>query len=181
MLRMLNRNLLLKIFYDISGPIRPFMLSVLIFTTAKLFPQRSIVWTIVSLSLGFLPEVLHLGNNYRVRVGNQTINNHDGDESDSIQTSDTQFIATLRLDVPTMGCVACVNKIDSTIRQFGLREKRNILEGVSWLNDGSKEGGTAELKITGSSSDEIETIKDEVIAAIENAGFRCDVNGLWLN
>mmetsp|Transcript_19418 Transcript_19418/g.40569 ORF Transcript_19418/g.40569 Transcript_19418/m.40569 type:complete len:395 (+) Transcript_19418:313-1497(+) len=163
------------------GPIRPFMLSVLIFTTAKLFSQRSIVWTIVSLSLGFLPEVLHICNNYRVRVGNRTVSQHDGDQNNRIPTSDTQLIATLRLDVPTMGCVACVNKIDSTIRQLGLREKRNIRDGVSWLNDGSKKGGMAELKITGSSSDEIEKIKDQVIAAIENAGFRCDVNGLWLN
>ncbi len=177
MLRMLKHNLLLNFFDNISGPIRPYMLSLLILTTIKLFPQRSIGWTIMSLSLGFLPEALDICNSYRVRLRSQTVSDHDGSEANSILTLDKRMTATLRLNVPTMGCVACVNKIDSTIRQFGLRN-RNIRDGASWLTDGSQKGGMAELKITGSSADEIEKMKDEVMAAIENAGFTCDVNSL---
>jgi len=82
--------------------------------------------------------------------------------------------AKLTLDCPTMGCVACVNKIDNSIRQC--KSSANIIEESSWLTDTSTKGGKAELLISAATKEEIDQIVDEVINAINKSGFECSVD-----
>lgn len=87
--------------------------------------------------------------------------------------------AKLTLDCHTMGCVACVNKIDTSIRQC--KSAANIREESSWLNEeGSAKGGMAEVTISAESNDGINVIVDEVVAAVEDAGFQCKVKSLQI-
>lgn len=75
-----------------------------------------------------------------------------------------------------MGCVACVNKVDTSIRLCKLAG--NIRGETSWLTEGSTKGGKAELSISARSREEIETIVEEVVSAVSSAGFRCTVDSL---
>jgi copper chaperone CopZ len=84
--------------------------------------------------------------------------------------------ATLTLNIPTMGCVACVNKVDASIR--GCNSAARIREETSWLTGGAAKGGAAELVILGRTNEEINRVVDEVVAAVKDAGFRCDVESL---
>lgn len=83
--------------------------------------------------------------------------------------------AKLTLDCPTMGCVACVNKIDRSIGQC--KSSANIIEESSWLVDTSK-GGKAELLISATTKEEIVQIVDEVIACVNKSGFECSVDSI---
>ena len=159
---------------------RPYLLSVLLLSTWKLLPQRSIGWSALSLFLAFLPEVLHLWNASQTRGWKQQksnvnkVNSSKG-EADALGNSVT---ATLRLNIPTMGCVACVNKIDSSIRKCESAVSNTIIEEASWLNEGQEKGGRAELKISASNSDGVQKVVDEVVLAVGNAGFDCKVESL---
>ncbi len=81
----------------------------------------------------------------------------------------------LKLNIPTMGCVACVNKVNSSIRGCNSAAE-HILDESSWLT-GAK-GGEAELIIRGRTREEIDHIVEEVVDAVKVAGFRCDVESI---
>eukprot|EP00970_Alexandrium_tamarense_P018535 scaffold13347_cov188-Alexandrium_tamarense.AAC.4 len=89
--------------------------------------------------------------------------------------------ATLRLAIPSMGCVACVNKIDTSIRNCKYYVSSNINQERSWLTDDSQKGGMAELSIWASSSDDVQKIAEEVVSAVTNAGFECKVDSLQMD
>ena len=149
-----------------TGPVRPFLLSVMLYSTWRLIPQRSIGWTASSLILSFLPELLHVWNEYkssRVRA--------EGTPAAVLPVS-----AKLRLEIPTMGCVACVNKIDTSIRQC--ETSGRIIRGTSWLDGGSQKGGRAEVLISGSDETDMERIQDDIMKAVKGAGFDCTVESL---
>jgi len=153
-------------FNRLLGPIRPLILPLLLLSTYKLLPHRSPRWTILSLLLTFLPECIDILNRIRTRKVEQQKNN---------DIQQTMSSAKLTLDCPTMGCVACVNKIDSSIRQC--KSSANIIEETSWLTDTSK-GGKAELLISAATKKNIYQIVDEVIAAIKKNGFECSVDSI---
>lgn len=156
------------------GPIRPILLPIMLLSTWTLLPQRSLGWTFLSLFLAFLPESLDIWNTVRSRQWQQTSrdNNNKVGASSLLPVS-----AKLRLNCPTMGCVACVNKIDTSIRQCK-SAANNIREEMSWLTETAKKGGTAELTISATTNEEIDRIAKEVVAAVEKAGFQCDVESL---
>lgn len=81
--------------------------------------------------------------------------------------------AKITLDIPTMGCVACINKINSSIRGCGV--STSILDEKSWLKD---QGGVAELTVSAGSIDDINTIALEVKRAVDKAGFQCEINSI---
>ena len=83
--------------------------------------------------------------------------------------------AKLKLNIPTMGCVACVKKVNSAIRGCN-SAAAHILDESSWLT--GVKGGEAEIIIRGSTIEEIDQIVDEVVAAVKVAGFRCDVESI---
>ena len=95
----------------------------------------------------------------------------------STSSSPLPVAAKLRLDIPTMGCVSCVNKVDTSIRQC--KSAANIREETSWLtDDGSAKGGVAELSIMARTNEEVDAIAKEVVAAVKKAGFQCNVESL---
>ncbi|KAL7539213.1 hypothetical protein ACHAXR_010881 [Thalassiosira sp. AJA248-18] len=164
------------------GPIRPILLPILLFSTWKLLPQRPLGWTILSLILAFLPELVDIWNTNRSRQWQQK---HVDDDSKNVveeSTSTSSYVAKtakLRLNIPTMGCVACVNKVDTSIRQC--KSAPNIREETSWLTDSSAKGGMAELLISAKSNEDIDLIAEEVVDAVKNAGFHCDVESLQVD
>jgi len=161
-------------FNTFLGPIRPILLPLLLISTWTLLPQRPLGWTFVSLFLAFLPELVDIWNTTR----SQQWQKKNIVEPTSI-VSPFPMEAKLRLDIPSMGCVACVNKIDTSIRQS--KSAANIRGETSWLNDGSAKGGMAELSILAKTKEEIDTITEEVLAAISDAGFQCSVESLQVD
>ncbi len=168
----------------LTGPIRPVLLSLLLMSTWKLHftGTRSIGWTIASLLLAFLPELLDIWNTNRShqwqRDSRPTSRNRDEKESVALSPS-LPFEAKVRLTIPTMGCVACVNKVDSSIRRCVSAANNNIIrEEKSWLSDDPAKGGVAELTLFGKTREEIDGVVEEVIAAVHDAGFVCKVASL---
>jgi len=160
------------------GPIRPALLPILLISTWKLLPHRSIGWSIISLFLAFLPELVDIWNMYRSQQwkhGKFSGNNGNMEETSSASLS-LPVKANLRLDIPTMGCVACVNKVDASIRQC--KSAANVRDEISWLTDGAAKGGVAELTILGRTREEIDGIANDVVSSLKTAGFQCNVESL---
>ena len=152
-------------FNSVLGPVRPILLSLLLYSTWKLSSQRPIGWTIISLFLAFLPELVHTFNLIQTTQWKQR------------QITGRSVTAKLQLAIPGMGCVACVNKIDASIRQC--KSATRIAEEKSWLNAPEMgKGGMAELIISASSDEEVDDIVKSVISAIREAGFECQKKSL---
>eukprot|EP00956_Cyclotella_meneghiniana_P039038 scaffold164369_cov48-Cyclotella_meneghiniana.AAC.2 len=154
------------------GPIRPFFLSVFGLLTWKQIQQRRPIWTAVSLILAFLPEGVFVWN----KITEQHFHQTEESLPDNSQSATLPINAIITLDIPTMGCVACVNKIDSSIRGCGV--SANIIDEKSWLKD---QGGVAELKVSAGSVDDIDKIALEVKRAVNKAGFQCEIDSLDIN
>ncbi|KAL3778790.1 hypothetical protein ACHAW5_006756 [Stephanodiscus triporus] len=162
-----------------SGPIRPAILPLLLMSTWKLLPYQAWGWTVLSISLAFLPELVDIWNANRSRRWRRTHVDDKcdtGEEITALSPSSITVEAILTLNIPTMGCVACVNKVDASIR--GCNSAASIREETSWLTGGTAKGGAAELRILGRTNEEIKRVVDEVVAAVKDAGFRCDVESL---
>jgi hypothetical protein len=131
------------------------------------------------MSLAFLPELVDIWNANRSRRWQRT---HVDDRCDlggkktAISSSSVTVEAKLTLGIPTMGCVACVNKVDASIR--GCNSAALIKEETSWLTGGAAKGGTAELLIVARTNEEINRTVEDVVAAVKDAGFRCDIKSL---
>jgi copper chaperone CopZ len=158
-------------FNSILGPVRPILLSLLLFSTWKLSSKRPIGWTILSLFLAFLPELVHIFNLIKTNQWKK--------RQISFQNNDV-VTAKLQLQIPGMGCVACVNKIDASIRQC--KSATRIVQEKSWLNAPEMgKGGMAELIISASSDEEVDGIVKSVISAIREAGFECQKKSLQIS
>jgi copper chaperone CopZ len=134
--------------------------------------QRHPVWTLVSLTLAFLPEVVHLWNKLAtLKVLKSNVMSNDVHHNQQLP-----FNAKITLNIPTMGCVACVNKVDSSIR--GCSFYANIKEEKSWLKDGK--GGIAELIVFTENEAGVNKVVEEVKRAVEKAGFPCEVESILI-
>lgn len=158
-------------FNSVLGPVRPILLSLLLFSTWKLSSQRPIGWTILSLFLSLLPELVHTFNLIKTTQWKK--------RQISFQNTDV-VTAKLQLAIPGMGCVACVNKIDASIRQC--KSATRIAQEKSWLNAPEMgKGGMAELIISASSDEEVDDVVKSVISAIRDAGFECQKESLQIS
>ena len=71
-----------------------------------------------------------------------------------------------------MGCVACVNKIESSLRN---QAPGSIETASSWLHpkeEGGKKGGRAKIEVRVSSPNELDGLAETLVGAIEAAGFQ---------
>lgn len=143
--------------------------------------QQQVLLTAVSFGLAFLPEAVYFWNKFLTQNFKQTDKSGNqpvlDDDIGSSLLSAHPLKATVVLDVPAMGCVACVNKVDSSIRSCSFSS--NIRQERSWLKDGK--GGVAELIVSAKNSDEIHKIAEEVVVTLGNAGFQCKVQSIDLN
>lgn len=150
------------------GPVRPLLLTFLLFSTWTLIPHRSLGWTVLSLGLAFLPEIVDVWNRIREYQWNQGGKDGSGDILTSSSTT------KIKLDVPGMGCVACINKIGSSLASC--KTKETIMEGRTWLNEDGLKGGKVELTIpSDTSKEDIDKIVAEVSNAMKDAGFESSV------
>jgi hypothetical protein len=140
------------------GPLRPYFLSLLVYLTIISRPSKASV-SIIRFSMAFMPEVLHFWNKY-VR--------YQWRRERSRETRDSILTAIVEIDVPTMGCVACINKIDASIRQCA---PEHIIDATSWLDPALPKGGRTKVQVSATSEAELNSITQSILKSIEGAGF----------
>mmetsp|Transcript_40905 Transcript_40905/g.59774 ORF Transcript_40905/g.59774 Transcript_40905/m.59774 type:complete len:441 (-) Transcript_40905:248-1570(-) len=187
-------------FNSYLGPLRPYFLSFLMYSTTILsFPssssliekgafrrstQKWVITFVVSWLIALMPEIVYAWNNVSSRRRVTSIKKED---NSALETTK----ATLELDIPSMGCVACINKINSSIRQQEEQPNTyqfNILDASSWLttttkddsnnSERKKKGGKAKISFTTSSKDAVENAVDDIVNSVEKSGFACYVDKL---
>jgi len=151
-------------FNTFLGPLRPYLLAVMVaYHTFQSTPSA----TLVRYAIALMPEF--------VFVWNEVLRSYWRRKSATTNgISETTIQATLIVEVPTMGCVACVNKIESSLRSCA---PDNIETASSWLNpkpkeEGGKKGGRAKIEVKASSKGELDDLAKSLVGAIESAGFQ---------
>lgn len=151
------------------GPLRPIFLALLINSTLTLSVLSS--FRLASLALlswlvALMPEIVHAYNRSNIRR-NSVATDLTFSRSDRI-----------KVNIPTMGCVGCVSKVNSAIAKVtssmdpGARAK--IVKYDSWLVD--PKGGIAEIEVTyDQDEDALEALKCAVANEIKDAGFNCSI------
>jgi copper chaperone CopZ len=143
------------------GPLRPYFLSLLLYLSLAVHPPTTLSGIGVAGLRGgmaLLPEAVQFWNTY------------SSTDNKSLLSSQTLFEGGLQAKVefvvPTMGCVACVNKINSSLRL------PKVVEGNSWLLSAPGEkGGKASVTIAARNDMELEAIIQEVQNSMHKAGF----------
>jgi copper chaperone CopZ len=156
------------------GPLRPYFLALLFFMTATSFPYRQsiamvAIWTRYSILRWFvalMPELVHLWNVHA--TGN--IQRHADNDREAYK-----LFTTIEMMIPSMGCVACINKIDSSMRRCA---PDHIEEAKSWLEPSGK-GGRALVRVTASTKQEVERLAQSLVDAVRDAGFQtCSLDSI---
>jgi hypothetical protein len=168
------------------GPVRPYFLTVLAYLTALSPPSRWVVATTVGRGMiAFLPEILHVWNERRQQQPQRALDTRAGlTASVAGSSSPNGYRATLEFEIPTMGCVACINKIDSSLRQTGMTasattssSSQSSMIGIetarAWLEaDPQKKGGRARVELSGvTSQEELNAMAESMLQSIQGAGF----------
>jgi len=150
---------------SVLGPSRPYFLSLLFyvtfFTSGTTVPQ-----ILLRFSIAFLPELVHFWNNQK-RVF--SANKITSSSSMMSANSSRGMVATVEFDIPTMGCVACINKIDSLLRNQFDQEK--VVVVTSWLDSDRPKGGTAKVILNVGSKEEAVIVSQSLVEAVESIGF----------
>lgn len=147
------------------GPLRPYFLAILLFATSLSIPfEKNLGIPVVKVLLAFLPELLYL---HDTRLSKQK----------AIQDNILPIQAVIQMLVPTMGCVACINKINASIQDKGLGF---VIESKSWLNH-SEKGGRTKVTFAASSVEDANHIAQALVNAVVGAGFNpCTIESLTL-
>lgn len=154
-------------FNTFLGPLRPYFVSILLFTTITSFSRRSLPLQYVAVSwvVAFMPEIVHITN--EILAGRKKVDRILSSTGDG-----TRYI--VQLGLKDMGCVACINKIDGTLRKFG----NNIIDHSSWLNSDGVKGGKARAVVNVSNGIKIESITAEIVSALEKVGFQAEIESV---
>ena len=141
-------------FNTILGPIRPTLLAVALWMQAlslltMRYPTRA---TSVSLLLSFLPELLALWTKWTTTKADAS--------STTMLTDSNENMITIQLD--TMGCMSCVNKVSSVLEAEAQVERFSVS-----LEQGQ---ATVVLNQTGDSSSKTSTI-ERLLHSLTKAGF----------
>jgi copper chaperone CopZ len=156
-------------FNTILGPVRPYFLSILFYITLTTGRWNSGNWYLVTMTrwlVALSPELLHIWNVW-------SESSHQRISSD---VSTMPFQANVKLDIPTMGCVACINKINSALNTDG-----RILEANSELNPLGAKGGYATVRVASQTREELDQLCEKIVQSIEKAGFEpCRIESMEL-
>eukprot|EP00980_Cylindrotheca_fusiformis_P011956 scaffold2830_cov131-Cylindrotheca_fusiformis.AAC.77 len=137
------------------GPSRPYWLSLLFFLTF-INSSTSLPQIVFRLGIAFLPEMLHTWNKRHTFLNRRINPNGSGTTT------------VLEFDVPTMGCVACINKIDSTLRN---RRDEKLLDVTSWLDPSLPKGGATKVTLAVESRKEAAEIGQALVKTLDSIGF----------
>ena len=147
-------------FNTILGPVRPTFLALLAYLNWTARPP--LATGVVRLSLALLPEMVHFANRWLAYAWqNRAIQAFTNDTDDIIT-------ATVEVEIPTMGCVACVQKIDASLRQSAPSQ---ILHATSWLDSDKEKGGRAKVHMALRSREELDSLNESILKSIDSAGF----------
>ena len=144
------------------GPLRPYLLGAMV----AYHTVPSTAYTLVRYAIALMPEAVS-GWNELLRLRWRRNRN-------TVSKGEANLQATVVVEVPTMGCVACVNKIESSLRN---RAPDNIESASAILNpkpatEGGKKGGKAKIQVRVSSKEELDDLAKSLVGAIEDAGFQ---------
>jgi copper chaperone CopZ len=122
--------------------------------------------------MALLPEALH--------VLNTLVERRLADDKIDLDTNTPPgiFHATVELDIPTMGCVACINSIDAALRNSVAVSKMDskkggprVLEAVSSLLPLGQKGGRATVRVSASNDEELTLLTNALVHAVTKVGF----------
>ena len=132
-------------FNKILGPFRPFFLSLLCFFSRGVMTSICFRWVVA-----LLPELIH-SLNVRPWLSQAEVYSQEA-------TNHVRWF----VEIPTMGCVACVQKINASLQKMS-----NVVKVESVLNTDGAKGGRTIVTFARSEEDNASNVQ----AAIEGAGF----------
>lgn len=156
-------------FNTVLGPIRPYFISFLVYLTVISGISKHVdarhwaVMTALRWSIALLPETIHLWN--IMKASYRPDRNQTGNVS-SLPDLPRKLIATVQMDIPTMGCVACINGIDAALRQVS-----GVQYAASSLNPLGAKGGQAEVRIAADTEEEVDAVVESLAAVVARVGF----------
>lgn len=154
-------------FNTVLGPTRPYFLSLLLYSTAVTHQFHRAKWyrlTALRWGIALLPEAVDVWNRYQERKRA----NHEKDDLSLLLNAPNTLKATVKLEIPTMGCVACINKIDSALQSAGASR---VIEAASFLNPLGSKGGRARVRLVAESREEMDQLVEMLVRSVESAGF----------
>ena len=172
-------------FNTFLGPSRPWFTSLLLSWTIMSYSFQKIWFlsTFFTWCLALLPEITHV---YNINVQKQYLSTEN--EESSVKLDDTSLdaliVANIEVDVPSMGCVACINKISASMVPFTKKASNDakVIGASAYLNEKSEErskrGGRVQFKVQGNSLDQVEEMVKDVTNAITESGFNCVVSSI---
>jgi len=122
-------------FNKVFGPLRPIFLSILLHWTwdilFRAFNKPFLLLTILSSwALALLPEITHYLNTRKNAIKTTTIG-----------TNDNSQMVEILLSVPSMGCVACINKVTSSLKKYNDDNKLDLLTN-EWKKKDTQSSGS---------------------------------------
>lgn len=156
------------------GPVRPYFVTLLLYLSLLVYPPFTVTgWlgVVARTTMALLPELVHFYNTYGETTMSKSVGQNDlllSQETRILLDGEATLQATVELSVPTMGCVACVNKINASLRQSS---PQHFLEGKSWLNPDETKGGRASVSLLARDETELQALIQKVQDEIHAAGF----------
>lgn len=149
-------------FNSFLGPFRPLFVSVLVYATISTSTTIGRSKLIVSWFVTLMPELIHVLNMKRRNQHHNTLKKRFVEEG-----NDGMFTNDLKLQVSDMGCVACINKIENTMRN---KFPESVVDVSSSLYDTEK-GGEVLIKLMAKNEEESVSISNDIAEAIQSIGF----------
>lgn len=140
------------------GPVRPYFMGILMVSSWR-HPPASLTTLLWRSVVTFLPELVHLYNQWA--TGRQERNQQDTIRAATANGDLDQYI--MQVDIPTMGCVACIQNINSSLRKIP-----GVIRATSELKPLGQKGGHATVVVA---TDDTATMTNQIVDAAANAGF----------
>ena len=144
-------------FNTILGPVRPIFLALLV--GLNILTGASVQQSFWRYTLALMPEGVQLWNELAKRRWHNTVMRGEA--------GTPKLRASILIDIPTMGCVACINKIDAKLRNCA---PSNVIEASSWLEK-DKKGGSARLDVFAENEEDLQSLSHTIVKTIDGAGF----------
>ena len=156
-------------FNTLLGPVRPFFVSILLFTTISSISVKKYTFLVVSWIITLMPEIVHFINNgFSFRKEGQNVRKI----SKSMEGSSMQIKYIFKVN--NMGCVACINKIESTI-------KKKFPQSIHHMNSSlyvEEKGGEVEIILSSVEEKKKELVSNGIMNVIQESGFECELNAI---
>jgi hypothetical protein len=146
----------------VLGPVRPFFLAFL--AMLNLFTGATLRQSSYRYAIAMMPEgVFFLNQILKGHWHHRTMQNLSPDNNARIR-------AKVLVDIPSMGCTACINKIESSLRSTALSSKNQVIGASSWL-ESDRKGGSAQVDFYADSQDDVDAFVQAIVDVIKGAGF----------